>query len=149
RARAIFAALGDERRLARVDINVANVLHRQDRLVEALDAWERAYERLLPFQDVEGIGVVLHNIALCLIVLNDFERALATYNRARAHAERAGMPVLVAQSDYNIAYLYFFRGEYSRALEMLRTTRIASKKAGNSYRGALCILDQSDIYLEL
>ena len=33
------------------------------------------------------------------------------------------MTLLVTQSDYNIAYLYFLRGEYSRAIEMLRDTR--------------------------
>ncbi|PYR15323.1 MAG: hypothetical protein DMF94_32440, partial [Acidobacteria bacterium] len=96
RARAIFTAAGDDRRLARLDLNVANVFHRQDRLAEALASYERAYERLLPYQDVEGIGVALHNMAVCLIVLNDFERALPTYERAREQCARAGMPVLVA-----------------------------------------------------
>lgn len=33
------------------------------------------------------------------------------------------MPLLVMQADYNIAYLYFQRGEYSRAIEMLRAAR--------------------------
>ena len=61
RARAIFTAVGDDRRLARLDLNVANVFHRQDRLAEALASYERAYERLLPYQDVEGIGVGLQS----------------------------------------------------------------------------------------
>jgi CHAT domain-containing protein len=149
RAREIFEALGDDRRLARLDINVANILHRQDRLVEALDAYERAYTRLLPYQDTEAIGVALHNQAVCLIVLNDFDRALATYERAREHCARAGMPVLVAQADYNIAYLYYFRGDYSRALELLRAARAACATVGDPYHSALCNLDQSDIYLDL
>jgi CHAT domain-containing protein/tetratricopeptide (TPR) repeat protein len=149
RARAIFAAEGDERRLARLDINVANIFHRQDRFAAALDAYERAYEQLLPHQDVEAIGVALHNMSVCLIVLNDFERARTTYERARDHCAAAGMPVLAAQADYNIAYLYYFRGEYSRALDMLRETRLACQKSGDRYHAALCHLDQSDIYLEL
>src|SRR6476660_292555 len=149
RARAIFETLGDDRRLARLDINVANIFHRQDRLVEALDAYERAYTRLLPYQDAEAIGVALHNQAVCLIVLNDFDRALATYERAREHCAQAGMPVLVAQADYNIAYLYYFRGDYSRALELLRAARAACATVGDLYHSALCNLDQSDIYLDL
>jgi len=149
RARAIFAAIGDNRRLARLDINVANIFHRQDRLVEALETYERAYERLLPHQDVEGIGVALHNMSVCLIVLNDFERARSTYQRLCEHCTRAGMPVLVAQADYNIAYLHYLRGNYSRALDMLRATRAACHKTGDRYHAALCNLDQSDIYLEL
>ena len=149
RAREIFETLHDDRRLARLDINVANIHHRQDRLVEALDAYERAYTRLLPYQDAEAIGVALHNQAVCLIVLNDFERALATYQRAREHCAQAGMPVLVAQADYNIAYLYYFRGDYSRALELLRAARAACATVGDLYHSALCNLDQSEIYLDL
>ena len=149
RARAIFTALGDEQRLARLDINVANILHRQDRLADALTSYERAYDRLLPFHDAEAIGVVLHNMAVVLIVLNDFDRALKTYARAREHCARAEMPVLVAQADYNIAYLYYFRGDYSRALDMLRAARAACHHVGDLYHSALCNLDQSEIYLEL
>jgi CHAT domain-containing protein len=59
------------------------------------------------------------------------------------------MPGLAAQADYNIAYLYYFRGQYGRAIEALRTTREACEKQGDAYRGALCYLDQSEIYLEL
>ncbi len=149
RAREIFETLGDDRRLARLDINVANIFHRQDRLVEALDVYERAYTRLLPYQDAEAIGVALHNQAVCLIVLNDFDRALATYARAREHCAEAGMPVLVAQADYNIAYLYYFRGDYSRALELLRAARASCTTVGDPYHSALCNLDQSEIYLDL
>ena len=149
RARQIFETLGDDRRLARLDINVANIYHRQDRVSEAFESYERAYERLLPHQDVEGLGVALHNMAVCLIVLNDFDRALAVYQRAREHCLQAGMPVLVAQADYNIAYLYYFRGDYSRAIEMLRDARAACEKVGDRYHAALCNLDQSEIYLEL
>jgi CHAT domain-containing protein len=148
-AGAIFEKLGDERRLARLEINIANIFHRQDRFAEALDRYERACERLLPFDDAEGVGVALHNMAVCLIVLNDFERALATYERARAHCAAAGMPVLVAQADYNIAYLYYFRGDYSRALELLRAARVACTQVGDLYHSALCNLDQSEVYLEL
>lgn len=59
------------------------------------------------------------------------------------------MPTLVSLADYNIAYLYYFRGQYSRAIEALRTTREACQRQGDVYRGALCYLDQSEIYLEL
>ena len=33
------------------------------------------------------------------------------------------MPLLVVQADYNIAYLYYLRGEYTRALELYRAAR--------------------------
>jgi len=149
RARGIFTRLDDQRRLARLEINVGNIYHRQDRFEESIAHYERAYQGLMPYKDVEGIAVVLSNMAVCLISLNDFPRALATYQRARSFCSQHNMPLLVAQADYNIAYLYYLRGEYSRAIEALYAARRACEATGDAYHLALCHLDLSDIYLEL
>jgi CHAT domain-containing protein/tetratricopeptide (TPR) repeat protein len=149
RAREIFKRLNDPWRLARLEINVGNIYHRQDRFEESIAHYERAYTGLMPYKDTEGIGVVLSNMAVCLISLNDFPRALATYQRACSFCEQNNMPLLVAQADYNIAYLYYLRGEYSRAIEALYAARRACEATGDAYHFALCHLDLSDIYLEL
>ena len=149
RAREIFTRLDDQRRLARLEINVGNIYHRQDRFEESIAHYERAYQGMLVYKDVEGIAVVLSNMAVCLISLNDFPRALATYQRARSFCSQHNMPLLVAQADYNIAYLYYLRGEYSRAIEALYAARRACEAIGDAYHLALCHLDLSDIYLEL
>lgn len=149
RAREIFTNLGESWRVARVDINVANIYHRQNRYAEALTAYEQAYQQLLPHRDMEGIGVALHNMAVCLIALDNFTRALDTYQRVRDFCEQHEMPLLVGQADYNIAYLYYLRGDYTKALELLRTTRESCHKNGDVYHMCLCDLDRSDIYLEL
>ena len=40
------------------------------------------------------------------------------------------MPLLVAVADYNIAYLYYLRGEYTRSIELYRRrARIAARSA--------------------
>jgi CHAT domain-containing protein len=88
-------------------------------------------------------------MAVCLITLNDFPRALAAYQNAREMCVQQGMALLVTQADYNIAYLYYLRGEYGRAIEMLRATRLACEKNGDAYVLALCDFDLSEIYLEL
>jgi tetratricopeptide (TPR) repeat protein len=44
RARDIFTRLNDPWRLARLDINLGNVFHRQDRFEEAISQYERAYD---------------------------------------------------------------------------------------------------------
>jgi len=59
------------------------------------------------------------------------------------------MPILVAYADYNIAYLYFLRGEYGRSIQLLREASVSAKKANDAYQLALCNLDLSEIYLEL
>ncbi|HEV8075207.1 MAG TPA: CHAT domain-containing protein [Candidatus Acidoferrum sp.] len=149
RAREIFSRLEDRWRLARLEINVGNIYHRQDRFEESIAHYENAYRDLMPYKDAEGIAVVLSNMAVCLISLNDFPRALATYQRARAFCHENNMPLLVAQADYNIAYLYYLRGEYSHAIEALYAARRACESTGDAYHFALCHLDLSDIYLEL
>ncbi len=149
RARQIFTESREDVRLARLDINFANVLHRKDRYAEALAAYERAYTQLWPDKDAEGVAVVLHNMAVCLIALNDFRRALETHERAREFCQQHAMPLLMVQADYNIAWLYYLRGEYGKAIDGLRGARAAALSAGDAYHVALCLMDLSEIYLEL
>ncbi|HEV2489210.1 MAG TPA: CHAT domain-containing tetratricopeptide repeat protein [Candidatus Acidoferrales bacterium] len=148
-ARKLFLQVGDKRLLARLEINVGNIYHREDRFEEALACYERAYEQLLPFKDAEGLAAIWSNLAVCLISLNDFHRALATYQRARNHCEQHGMSVLTAQADYNIAYLHYLRGDYEQAIDMLLAARETCRKFDDAYHFALCHLDLSDIFLEL
>jgi len=150
-ARRIFTAEGNEWRLARVELNTGNIYHRQDRFEEALASYERAYKFLLPHRDkdAEAVAVVLHNMAVCLITLNDFRRAASTYEEARRFALDHEMPLLVSQADYNIAWLYYLRGEYGEAIERLRATRETCRHSDDKYHFALCHLDLSEIYLEL
>src|SRR6202790_4939332 len=147
RAGAIFQSEGNTRRLARLEINIGNIYHRQDRFTEALAFYERAYEQMLTHDDAEGLAAVLSNLSLCHI--NDFPKALELHQAARRHCEQKDMPILVAYADYNIAYLYFLRGEYGRSIQMLREASISAKKANDAYQLALCNLDLSEIYLEL
>jgi CHAT domain-containing protein len=149
RARAIFTQLGETRRIASLENNVGNIFHRQDRFEEALAHYERAYEALSEYQDWERVAITLHNMAMCLISLNDFPRSLDCYQKSRELSERYDMPLLRDQADYNIAYLYYFRGEYSRAIEMLFASRRACEVTGDAYHVALCYMDLSEIYLEL
>jgi CHAT domain-containing protein len=149
RAREIFTRLGETRRVASLENNVGNIFHRQDRFEEAISHYELAYKTLSEYEDWERVAITLHNMAMCLISLNDFPRSLDCYQKSRELCERYGMPLLRDQADYNIAYLYYFRGEYSRAIEMLFATRRACEVTGDAYHLALCHLDLSDIYLEL
>ena len=149
RAREIFTRLGEPRRLARLDNNVGNIYHRQDRFEEALACYERCYQQLLSYGDSQELVTALSNMAVCLISLNDFPRALSTYERARAFCDDHHMPLLRSQADYNIAYLYYLRGEYSRGIQMLQEARRQCESTGDRYHLALCHLDLSEIYLEL
>jgi CHAT domain-containing protein len=150
-ARRIFTQQGNRWRLARLDLNVGNILDRQDRFTEALECYERAYQYLCLHEqnDPEAVAVALHNMAVSYVSLNDFRRAEATYEKARAFAAAHDMPILVGQANYNIAWLHYLRGDYNRAICMLRAARETYSATGDEYHFALCHLDLSEIYLEL
>jgi CHAT domain-containing protein len=150
-ARRIFSSLKDDWRMARLDLNTGNIFHRQDRFAEALQWYQRAHRFFFmdPEKDPEATGVALHNIAMCKVSLNDFHGAFAAHQEARTFAEKHGMHVLVAQSDYNIAALHYLRGEHSRAMRMLLDALEVCKTTNDDYHAALCRLDLSEIYLQL
>jgi CHAT domain-containing protein len=149
RARGLFSSSGDELRLARLDNTIGNLLHRQNRFAEAMVCYERAHRALSALGDADGVLHVIHNKAVTLTSLNDFREALAAYESARTLAAERGLDQAVAQADYNIAWLYYLRGEYSRAIELLHAAAEASKRTGDAYHAALSLLDLSEIYLEL
>ena len=150
-ARKIFTEQGNRWRVARLDLNLGNILDRQDRFAEALECFERAYKYLAiqDKEDPEGVAVALHNMAVGYVSLNNFRAAESTYEKARSFASEHDMPVLVGQADYNIAWLHYLRGDYSRAISMLRVARETCRGTGDEYHVALCHLDLSEIYLQL
>ena len=149
RARQLFSDQGDELRLARLDNTIGNLMHRQDRFAEAMVCYERAHKALVALGDTDGLLHVIHNKAVTLTSLNDFREALAAYESARKLAANRGLDQAVGQADYNIAWLYYLRGEYSKAIELLHASANVSKRTGDAYHAALSLLDLSEIYLEL
>jgi len=149
RAKQLFEQAGDGLRLARLEVNVGNIYHRMDRFQEAIEHYDRAYPVLLGADDQEGIAGVLINRAVVLMVLNRSGEAMASYERARYLCSKLKMPRLVAQADYNIAYLYYLRGQYSRALQWLQSSRLLYRELGDRYHQALCDLDEAEMYLQL
>jgi tetratricopeptide (TPR) repeat protein len=150
-ARKIFTQQQNQWRVARLDLNLGNILDRQDRFAKALECYKRAYRYLSVHgqDDPEAVGVALHNMAVLYTRRNDFRAAEATYEKARTFATAHDMPLLVGQADYNIAWLHYLRGDYSRAISMLREARKTCTAGGDEYHVALCYLDLSEIYLEL
>jgi tetratricopeptide (TPR) repeat protein len=149
RARRIFKAQGDKLRLARLDANLGNILHRQDRFEEALVLYQRAERSLQQFDAMDDLAIVLNNIAVCHISLGEFPSALETYRRLRTYSEQRHLQQLTVQADYNIAYLHYLQGEYNRAIDLYKETRSFCARAGDPYHAALCDLDQAEIYLHL
>ena len=148
-ARRIFKRHGDPLRLARLDCNMGNILGRQNRFKEALALYQRAHEPLTRVGEPQDVAAVLSNMAVCYTSLNEFDTAVKMHHDARLYCRTHDMPLLVAQADYNIAYLHYLRGEYMRALELYRAAETQSDEVGDAFHRALCDLDRSELYLEL
>ena len=148
-ARAVFEAAADERRLARLETNLGNVLYRQDHFEEALRCYQRALLAFREGGDAQDVAIALRNRAVVEISIHAFDQAAATYAEARDWCERHGLTALVAEADYNIAYLFYQRGEYARAIELYRVARERCAATDDRYHQALCDLDQSELYLEI
>ncbi len=149
KARAIFEAHDDRLRLARLDSNMANIFYRQDRFQQALDLYESAYREFLHLGQAHDVAAILRNLAVCYTSLNDSDRAQRAYELAREHCRKNGFRLLEVRADYNIAYLYYLRGEYLKAIELYDATRTLCEEVGDRYHKALCDLDESEMYLEL
>ncbi len=145
----VFRRLGDRLRLARLELNVGSMYFRQDRLSEALQRFESAYDQLLQVGEPEDVALCLRNIATVHITLSNLEEAAEAYKRARDYLEKEDLPVLLAEVDYNVAYLHFMRGEYTAAIDLYRETRRRCELTGDAYHSALCDMDEAEIYLEL
>jgi tetratricopeptide (TPR) repeat protein len=140
---------GDELLLARLDINFGNILHRQDRFADAVASYQSALDSLTRLGQHRDCAVACLNLAVCYISLNDFHAAESAYGRAKELSERENMPAITAQADYNIAYLHYYRSQYSKAIELYQQTRIFCQRSGDAFHSALCDLDQAEMYLDL
>jgi len=148
-ARGTFQRLEDRARLAILDHNLGNVLCRQDRWDEARERYRLSLEAFEDLGRHHNAAICLRNIAVCEINLHHFHKALAVYEKSRRYCREHGLSRVALQVDYNIAYLYFLRGEYTRAIQLYQDTRIRCREEGDTYHEALCDLDQAEIYLEL
>ena len=149
RAEQIFLAQGDVLRLARLDSNVGNIYFRQDRPRDALVRYQRALDGFQGIGSITDMVAVLSNLAVCETNVGDFPAALDCYTRARHNADAEGLDILAAQADYNIAFLYYQRGDYREARRLYELSRDRCLKSGDAYHHALCDLDEAEMDLEL
>ncbi|MCP3961402.1 MAG: CHAT domain-containing protein [bacterium] len=148
-ARETFEHLADRRRLATLEHNFGIILGRQDRWEEALESYTAACEEFRRLDRAQDVAICLRNIAVCQINLHDFTAALDVYRDNRAYCLDHGLTRILLQIDYNIAYLFYLRGEYTRAIRLFQAARRDCATAGDEYHAALCDLDQAEIYLDL
>jgi tetratricopeptide (TPR) repeat protein len=144
---ALFTRLGEKQLLARNLNNLGRVFFRMDRFQEWLDTLEQAGKLLQEIGDNKSLALVYKNRAVALTSLNRKQEAIQYYGLSKKLAEESGQTWLAACSNYDLGYLHYMQGEYTRALDILSETRVSL--ASDDWYHALCDLTQSEIYLEI
>lgn len=142
-----FREAGDTFRAARVEANLANALHRLDRLQEARTHYESACAVLSDAGAIADLTIVTRNFGVCLMGLLDFESAERMYAEARLVFEAAEQHSLVFEIDLNRAYLLGRKGHLQEALKLYRDLRL-NLPAEMGFELGHCFLDQADFMLE-
>src|SRR6185436_10334915 len=145
----VFERLHEDEMLGRHLLNVGHIYFRLDRFVENLQILDRAEAIMISAGDSRALCNLYTNRAVALTSLNQAPAAFHYYGLAKHLAAENNMPIVAAQADYNICYLYFLQGQYTKALESIHRVRTQMEECGDRRHAALCNLDQSEIYLEL
>jgi tetratricopeptide (TPR) repeat protein len=144
---AVFTRRGEKQLLARNLNNLGRVFFRMDRFQEWLSTLDQAGTILQEIGDDKSLALVYKNRAVALTSLNQKQEAIRYYRLSIRLAEESGQTWLAAGSKYDLGYLHYMQGEYTRALEILKETRVSL--ACDEWYRALCDLTQSEIYLEI
>jgi CHAT domain-containing protein len=143
----VFTRLGEKRLLARNCNNLGEVLFRLDRFQEWRATLDRAAALLKEIGDRASLAMVYMNHAVVVTSLNVPSEALQYYRLSRELAEETGQTWLAAVCNYNLGYLHYAQGEYTKALDILSETRDALPT--EQWYVHLCDLTESEIYLEM
>ncbi len=146
-ALATFEDAGDVFRAARIRANLANTLHRQDRLEEATREYAAAMEVLTAHQATGDIAIVARNFGVCLMGQGRFAEAAEMYERASHVFEQAGDTSLVLELELNRAYMWGRQGLIRKALVGYRSLR-ENLPADLGFELGHSFLDQADIMLD-
>ena len=148
-ARRTLEKLNDRARLARLELNVGVLHSRRDRFAEALGHFQATLGHFREVGKPLDVATALRNIAVCHQDLNDFEASYRAYGEAAAYCAEHGLDLVGLEVEYNIAYLFYLRGDYGRAIHLFEVARRNCEKHGDAHHRALCDLDLAQIFLEL
>jgi len=138
----------DPRASARLESNVGNIYTARIDSRNRSPHYERAYTQLMPYRTPKGLPSSQQHGRL-LDPSERFPRALAHYQGARFFCQQEQDAPSRGAGDYNIAYLYYLRGEYSRAIEALMLLGAPAKPPVMLITLRCAIWISPTIYLEL
>lgn len=149
RAIQTFARLQADDDLIRTRVNLANLLHRQDRHREAERLYREAAAYFAEHGDDLARARCLYNQANTLVQLFDLDTATVMYGEAKRIYDSAGHMLEGCDAQYGLAWLSMLKGEFHSALLDLSACQKIYEKAGDRRGAALCTIDRAEVYLGL
>lgn len=148
-AQEIFQRSGDLASLAKLVTNMGAVHQRLDDHERGAHCHYKAVELFKKAGDEQALAQAYLNLGNALTFLDQFTESEKMYGECEGIAGRLGLDDLRAHAIYNKAYLYFFSGRLSQALEVYRDARRMFSANGSKLHAALCDLDEAEIYVQL
>lgn len=143
----IYRDFNEEVKASRVQANIANTLHRLDRLDEARQNYQEALSVITEAKLQADLAIVMRNYGVCLMGLQLYKDAEQMYNSARHVFELEHNNLLVLEIDLNQAYLLGRQGLVREALVAYRQLQnVLPEDSG--FEIGHCLLDQADFMNE-
>src|SRR5438128_11870525 len=144
-----FIKSGDDDGHARLCVNLGNLHHRLDQHAKAVEYQNAAIKVFRKLKNTAALPVCWMNLGDSLSMLDRFEEADRNFAKSQKLSQKFKLTELYIQAKYNRAYLSFLRGRYSEAIQGMTELRGHYNQAGSLRHGALCDLDEAEIYLHL
>jgi len=148
-ALAAFKNLRLESDIAQTRVNYANVLHRQDRHLEAKQSYREAVAFFEKTDNNYAMARCYYNLANTLVQLFELEEAEINYKKAREIYDTLGYTLDACDTRYGLAWLWMLTGRFHIALLELTACEKIYREGGDPRGEALCTLDRAEVYLSL
>lgn len=148
-AREVFLAHNDLLAAGKIEHNIGNLFFRRDRYRDAEKFQTSAREKFTKLNHQRQLATINNCLANTHALLHKFNSAEQLYREAMDQAERAALPVTLAEIEGNIGNFALLQGRYDRALDYLERSRRRYASLGMAHQCANAEHDIADAYLEL
>ena len=127
---------------ARVDINLGIVFQRMERIIEALQCYDRARETL--HDEDRSIGPLENNRGEALLLCNEFQKSEEAFSSALLAFTQSDAVLFSAIAEGNLADLALRQGHLTESLKRFEMARQRFERAGSPSHLARMMAEQAE-----
>jgi len=115
----IFEKYGDNLAAGKIEMNLGNIVSRNELHTQAKEFYLAAHNRFLKINEVKWLTMAKNGLAITYSALNDFRKAEKFYNQALNRARQSKRLLTQAEIEASMGNLELFRGKLDEALKFL------------------------------